>query len=825
MTGRLGAIVAAAFAASTVAVGLVGVGPFWLSPMVNLVLFSLIAVGLYERRQIKLSICVSADLDDMTESGIAERQAIETHRFMESMADALPLSLYLFDLNRRRNVWANAKNSRIFGLSNEEISTMGEAAVGQLVHPDDLAEIDAHQLRLRAASDGEVNEVEYRVRHVSGEWRWLRSRDVVFHRDAHGRATLVLGSGEDVTERRRVRVELALARSQLSDAIEGLDSGLVMYDAEGRAVVSNRRMRELYPSETDAKLIENRRLDRGTYERRVGDRWVRVSDSPTAEGGVVSLHTDITEMKRTEDDLRRARDDAHNAARAKAEFLANMSHEIRTPMSGVMGMADLALSTALDPRQREYVATIRSSAESLLTVINDILDFSKGEAGKLELERAPFGLRDGLRDALRPLSARAAAKGLTLRIVVAPEAPDILLGDPHRLRQVLINLVGNAIKFTEAGEVSVSVGLDGERGPQDDATAVLAIAVADTGIGVPEGRRAAIFEPFEQADSSTTRRYGGTGLGLAISAKLVTLMGGAITVEGRAEGGSQFRFTATFGRPAPGEEVIPLSTNPDDDDDEVSPPTRSLRILLAEDNPVNRIVALHLLERFGHRATTVDDGHAALVALESTAFDLVLMDVQMPEVDGFEAVAELRRRERGKAGRRTPVVALTAYAMAGDRERCLAAGFDAYLSKPIRVAALSRTLARLTEAPAVFRVATLVESCGGDLSTIALVLDSFLAMTPGELDGIAGAIAVSDLETLDAVAHRLRGTCLTIGAEALAETCRLLESPGQSTGALYDRLDREWVEIVGEIENYRREARPLPLVNPSISDRILFSDD
>ena len=932
-----------------------------------------------------------SQIEDVTARVHAERELREEHRFIESIADSLPLTLYLFDLDRRCNVWSNARNTEVFSLTTDEMAAMDGLWVERLVHPDDLPAIAAHQARLALVPDGEVCEVEYRAKHIDGQWRWFRSRDVVYQRGTGGRPVQILGSGEDVTERRRADAELATARAQLADAIDSLDSGFVRYNADDRLAVCNRRVREIYPMAAEfmtpgatfeeilrgsirahaeagglpcdegliAEQIEAHRSFRGVDERQIGERWVRVATSSTADGGVVRLHTDITETKRAEDDLRRARDDARAAERVKADFLANMSHEIRTPMNGVMGMAELALGTRLSSRQREYVATIRSSAEGLLTVINDILDFSKVEAGKLQLDRAPFGLRACLDDTLRPFAARAVKKGLELCVRVDPRAPDILLGDPHRLRQVLINLVGNAIKFTERGEVVVSVEC-GPEGDPSDASVTLAFSVADTGIGIPEGRRAAIFEPFEQADSSTTRKFGGTGLGLAISAKLVALMGGSIEVEGRPGGGSLFRVTATFGRPLadeirphgiaavpPGlagtsvlivvdgatsrailaETVADWRMEPiavadaasalglilaarskgsriaaalvDGDaaaravsaeaaesgiplillttDDPAAPPAdphldcaarltkpvrqselfdafasldgparsgahvpdapaaaaerpeRPLRILLAEDNPVNQMVALRMLERLGHLATAVDDGRAALVALDSGLFDLVLMDISMPEMDGFEAVAEVRRRESAAGSGHIPVAALTAHAMTGDRERCLSAGFDAYLSKPIRIADLSATLADLlasglapTPAPAAasedtptlaaFRAESLSEICGGDPEIIAEVLDTFLTEAPADLGRIANALDARDHRALGIASHGLKGTCLTVGAEALAETCRQLEALADAPSypaPFRARLDREWSTLATAIEAHRRDEKVL----------------
>jgi PAS domain S-box-containing protein len=952
---------------------------------------------------------------DVTDRRRSEDALRENERLMNSVLGQLPGLAYRCLVDRNWTVlFAKGDFQPIGGYGAEDLAA-GRITYGDILHPDDAdrcARNVAEALTRRVPYEN-----EHRIIDREGHVKWILARGRGIFAD-DGSFRYLDGLNIDITEHKRIEEELRQANARLDLAVRGSNVGIWENDMPdgdyrtGQLHCTNileqlgypppestvdyatmvapvhaddrRRVEEAIHAylagETPEFRVEFRARHRDGSDRWILSRGILVRDPSGNPIRFAGTRIDITDLKRIEKELRQAKETAEAASRAKSEFLAKVSHEIRTPMNAILGMTDLALDTSLTDEQRNYLTIVNSSANALLSVINDLLDFAKIEAGKLALDPADFSLSRLLNETMRALALRAHSKKLELVCHPNPDVPDALIGDAGRLRQVLLNIVGNAIKFTEQGEVVVSVEMVSGgvvRGEGSEAasasnhhsplTTHLRFIVRDTGIGISPNMQHTIFQAFEQGDNSTTRRYGGTGLGLSIASRLVELMGGAITVESEPGRGSIFRFTARFGvqpqppadlrrlprvdlrglrvlivddnatnrlileewlrgwqteptavadgltalktlwravalcrpyslalvdgrmpgldglalaaeiahtpelaecrvilltsedrpegltrqreagiaavvrKPVPQEElletmvrVLSRSSPEQPPEDSTAAPAREtetvsaestcvrpLRILVAEDNPFNQQVVQHLLARHGHTVQIAADGRETLAALEQNRFDLLLLDVHMPELDGFRVIETLRQRERS-TGRHLPVVALTARSMKEDRQRCLEAGMDDYLAKPLHrkqlFAAIERVLAGHPPAelrpssenasPAgVVDAATLLTACDADPVLLDKMIAIFRADAPGHLDRLEAALRGGHAAEVRELAHKLCGLVSAFSPVA-AEAAVRLEQAG-ATGQL-DGLTSRYATLAAMVEE-------LGLVLPQLS--------
>jgi signal transduction histidine kinase/DNA-binding NarL/FixJ family response regulator len=631
------------------------------------------------------------------------------------------------------------------------------------------------------------------------------------------------------TESARARTEAA--QTLLDDALASLDGGVGIWDADERLIQCNAAYRvvcrdipeivnpgttlevaaraamraqfELLGKPVDEKeaerlaqlIMEIHRRGEGALELPYMEQsWTRMTSRRTKSGGFVTLFSDISELRHRQRDLRRerdlakaARDEAEAANQAKSTFLATMSHEIRTPMNGVVGTAELLDREPLSPRQKRMIGTIRSSAAALMHIIDDVLDFSKIEAGRMELEEAPCSLRSLIQGAAEMLMAPAQKKGLSLSTAVEEGTPDSLLADATRLHQILFNLIGNAVKFTEVGSIAVRA----RAVAQDEETVTLALSVSDTGIGMTAEQQSRLFRPFSQADSSTTRRYGGTGLGLSIVRRLAELMGGHATLESAPGHGSTFTVTVTVKR-------VDGPTAATEKTEALALTAHGLRVLAVDDSEINLEVLVGQCEILGLALDTATNGIEALDLWRARNHALVVTDIHMPDMDGFELTRQIRAEEDALRRPRTPIVALTANALKGEAERCLEAGMDDYLTKPLTLDRLREAVARwaINEAapPAIDR--SVVEGMfGGNSAAVTRVLTRFREAGAK----LIGEIAASrqDREHLAELAHKLKGAARAAGAMALGDIAATVEKSGR--GEDVEALQAEWQRVAATL--------------------------
>ncbi|UEM19480.1 PAS domain S-box protein [Skermanella mucosa] len=774
---------------------------------------------------------------DITWMKDQERRLREQAQLTEAILDAIPVNVFVKD-EARRFVLFNRHFANFIG--QDKASLIGRTAYDIFdSRTADRLDAEDREVLQEGALLNSVIDLE-----IGGKTRTLLAHK---HVEVLDDRRLLIGSSVDITHRREAEKALAESEARFRDLIEGSIQGIVIHRGFRPLFVNGAFARmHGYPSADEvmalpsllALLTEERRAEAaaglaglmdGSDTEALGARephlrkdgaliWVDVQGRVVDWMGEPALQVtviDVTDRKRFEDELERARRDADEqreraeaANRAKSQFLAMMSHELRTPMTGVLGMIDLLLGGDLPEEQQGFVEVLRTSAGTLMNILNDILDFSKIEAGQLRLETIEYRPREVIDEVVRLFAARASAKGVGLHVTVGSRMPDVVLGDPTRLRQVLFNLVGNAIKFTERGRITV---LADREGASEAGGYVMSFEVVDTGIGMTREEQDRLFEAFVQADSSTTRRFGGTGLGLAICRRLVTAMGGEIGVRSAPGGGSSFRFTIRAEAAVqPKASPRPSRTVPE--------ASRACRVLLAEDSDINRMMISTGLQRMGHSVEAVANGQLALEAAARERFDIVLMDMQMPVMDGPAAARAIR--ELDPPFRSVPIVALTADAMPENREAYAAAGLDGFLTKPIEWAKLSAVIIDLvgrSEAPAPAGESGEAAGMAAKLSELARAvgrenLEAMLAVVPDAARRELARLRAAGENRADAVsaAHSLHGLAANFGLERLRLLAEAVESGRMPANGAEAQIGEAIDECEATIAGWREASRIAP---------------
>lgn len=775
------------------------------------------------------------------------RQAEEALRLSEERFRAI--ADYTYDWESwfgadGRLMWVNPAVKRVTGYAQEECMSMPDYPL-PMVHSEDR-EIVASYLRY-AMEGGTGNDREFAlvrrggdIIHVAMSWQ------PIF--DSSGAFQGVRASIRDVTERKRAEKALRESETKFRMLHEQASEGIVLMDADARILDANPRALELleygaedirkiryqdliHPEEIEVAPIrlpsvlagETVRIER-QLRKKSGDYIpFDVSARLIGDNVVQLMLRDMTERKRIEEELRHSRDIAEEANRAKGDFVARVSHEIRNPLSGILGMTDLVMKTSLADDQREYLGMIRDAAGSLLTIINDLLDFSKIEAGKLDLRPVDFDIHETLSRIMKGFSVRAESKGIELKMRIAANVPALINGDPLRLTQVVRNFLDNAMKFTDAGGVS----LDVKRIERPGEAVKLLFQIRDTGSGIAGEDLPKLFQSFSQVGHSYKKRRQGTGLGLSISKQLVEMMNGTVWVESKVGKGTTFYFTAGF-RPSD-RTALPVSGEKSEEAARVFSVSRKLKILLAEDNVVNRTFLSHFIHDAGHEVVTVVNGLEVLEKLEQERFDVVVMDVQMPEMDGVEATKRIRRSHASRLDPDVPIIALTAYAMKEDKERFLAAGMNACVTKPVNMDELFKMIRKAAgerasgeaqpaapeesspeamESEEVLDVSSLNARFKGKEALLETLVGDFLVSVEEGMEKLCGAFADENLEEAASIAHSLVNAAIPIGSRLMVARGRDLEHAARNYGlkgakTAYERLTPVVGEVLDRLKNLK----------------------